>query len=88
MGVCRKLLTAAVPEEKEKRGEGSVRQPKDSLEGRQPVQPERHSPSLQQSLSHGEEVHGVLDDAAIAWHQTRVDGFKEWPRVCMGLHLH
>lgn len=44
--------------------------------------------SLQQSLSHGEEVHGVLDDAAVARHQSGVDGLQERPGVCMSLHLH
>lgn len=45
-------------------------------------------PSLKQSFSHGEEVHGVLDDAAVAWNQSGVDGFKEWPGIGMRFHLH
>lgn len=46
------------------------------------------SPSLQQAFSHGQEVHGVLDDAAVAWHQAGVDGLKEGPGVAMSFHLH
>lgn len=44
--------------------------------------------SLQQPLSHGEEVHRVFDDAAVTWHQPRVDGLQERPRVGVSLHLH
>lgn len=45
-------------------------------------------PSLQQLLSHGEEVHGVLDDAAVSRYQSGVDGFKERPGLRVSLHLH
>lgn len=44
--------------------------------------------SLQQALSHGEEVHGVFDDAPVAGDQPRVDWFKERPGVSVSLHLH
>lgn len=44
--------------------------------------------ALQKPLSHGEEVHGVFDDAAVPRHQPRVDGLQERPGVGVGLHLH
>lgn len=47
-----------------------------------------HLLALQQPLSHGEEVHGVFDDAAVPRHQSGVDRLQEGPGIGVSLHLH